>query len=57
MTAATIEEQEQKIFSSGRRAQQAGIALKDCPFAKGSDGARLWKSGWRSVGTETDTGI
>lgn len=46
-----------RMFTSGRRARQAGIAIKDCPFAKGSPAAREWKSGWRSVGTETETGI
>lgn len=38
-----------RIFTSGRRARQTGIAIKDCPFAKGSAAAREWKSGWRSV--------
>lgn len=42
-----------RVFTSGRRARLAGIAIKDCPLAKGSPAAREWKSGWRSVGAET----
>jgi hypothetical protein len=45
------------MFTSGRNARKDGIAIKDCPFVNGSAAAREWKSGWRSVGTETETGI